>query len=310
MDGDRRDDAPISAMLAEAPGGEERNRLAARAYRPRRIEIEEALRHNWLEIWYQPKIDLRRKSLVGAEALARIRHPELGILLPKSFLPEITEESAAHLTEHVLLAALRHWPVFEATGCNPRLAINVPLKALERLPIAAQVAHHRPQATHWPGLIVEVKEGEAVRDLDLALKLAAELRARGIVVSIDNFGARCASFARLREAAFAELKIARGFVKNCAIDAANAAVCQSVIVLAHRLGSVVVAEGIESGADLQALQSMRCDLGQGVLIAPPMPMAAFVELLQRQSGKSFLPQAPSDTHPLQAGRPRNLDRIA
>ena len=71
-----------------------------------RIAIGEALRNNWFEIWYQPKIDLKRKCLAGAEALARIRHPELGVLLPGSFLPEVDEDSIARLAEHALLATL------------------------------------------------------------------------------------------------------------------------------------------------------------------------------------------------------------
>ena len=310
MDGDTRDDARIPVTLADTPGGEELGRLAARAYRPTRIEIDDALRHNWLEIWYQPKIDLQRKCVVGAEALARIRHPELGILLPKSFLPEISDESVAHLTEHVLRAALRHWSRFDAAGFNLHLAVNVPVEALERLPLATLVADHRPQAEHWPGLILEVKEDQIVRDLDLAQRLATELRVSGISISIDDFGAGYSSFSRLRELAFAELKIDHSFVKNCAVDAVNAAICQTAIVLAHRLGSAVVAEGIESGADLHALQFMGCDFGQGVLIAPPMPMRGFLDLLHRQFGKSVVPPAPADAHPQQAGRPPGIDRVA
>src|ERR1051326_1623156 len=83
-----------------------------------RIAIAEALRNHWFEIWYQPKIDLKRKCLAGAEALARIRHPELGVLLPGNFLPLASEESTLRLAEHALLSTLRTWSTFDAAGFN------------------------------------------------------------------------------------------------------------------------------------------------------------------------------------------------
>src|ERR1700681_1654363 len=95
-----------------------------------RIAIAEALRNHWFEIWYQPKIDLKRKCLAGAEALARIRHPELGVLLPGSFLPDVDEDSIAQLAEHALLATLHDWSTFEQAGFNLHLAINVPVSVL------------------------------------------------------------------------------------------------------------------------------------------------------------------------------------
>jgi EAL domain-containing protein (putative c-di-GMP-specific phosphodiesterase class I) len=84
---------------------------------------------------------------------------------------------------------------------------------------------------------------------------------------------------------FAELKIDHSFVKGCASEGTNGAICQTAIDLAHRFGSVAVAEGIESMADLQALQVMRCDYGQGILLAPPMPKGRFIELLNSRNNK-------------------------
>ena len=95
-----------------------------------RIAIAEALRNHWFEIWYQPKIDLKRKCLAGAEALARIRHPELGVLLPGHFLPEVDEASVAELAQHALLATLCDWSMFEDAGFNLHLAVNVPVGVL------------------------------------------------------------------------------------------------------------------------------------------------------------------------------------
>ncbi|MFN3462420.1 MAG: EAL domain-containing protein, partial [Oceanibaculum sp.] len=115
------------------------------------------------------------------------------------------------------------------------------------------------------------------RDIAQTRKVAPELKACGVTIAIDDFGAGFSSFASLRDLPFSELKVDSSFVKNCAIDANNAAICQTAIDLAHRFGSVAVAEGIETMADLQALVVMGCDFGQGMLVAPPMPKASAVE---------------------------------
>jgi EAL domain-containing protein (putative c-di-GMP-specific phosphodiesterase class I) len=264
--------------------------LPATAARP--IAIDEALQNNWLEIWYQPKIDLKRKCLAGAEALARIRHPQEGMLWPQSFLPGVDEESLAHLTEHALLTTLRNWTIFADAGVNLHLSINVPVSALWKLPIARLVSENRPQSEDWPGLILEVSEDQIVREIAPAQKIAGELKGCGVTIAVDDFGAGYVSFASLRDVPFAELKVDGSFVKNCATDASNAAICQTAIDLAHRFGSMAVAEGIENMTDLQALVAMGCDFGHGMLMAPPMPKERFLELLRQRMNKPR-PQAPA-----------------
>ena len=249
------------------------------------VSVDEALRNDWLEIWYQPKIDLKRKCLAGAEALARIRHPQEGVLWPENFLPNAGDDSLASLTEHALLTTLRNWTSFADAGFNLHLSVNIPASALGKLPIARLVEENRPQSKHWPGLILEVAEDQIVRDIAQTRKIAAELKAGAVTIAIDNFGAGYSSFASLRDVPFAEIKIDASFVKNCATDVTNAAICQTAIDLAHRFGSVAVAEGVESMADLQALVVMGCDFGQGVLVAPPMPKERFLELLRQRLNK-------------------------
>jgi len=279
----------------------ERNSLAdsMRGTRPR-ISIEQALREHWLEIWYQPKIDLRRKCLAGAEALARIHHPNFGVLLPGTFLAGIDDESSARLTEHALLATLRDWSAFDEAGFNLHLAINVPVAVLLRLPVPRLVKENRPRAEHWPGLIVEVTEDQIARDITLANEIAKQLKISGVSVSIDDFGGGYSSFASLRELPFAELKLDHTFVRNCAVEGTNGAICQTAIDLAHRFGSMAVAEGIENVADLQALQVMRCDFGQGVLLAPPMPKERFIALLNSRLNRPK-PQPEAAATPPQSG---------
>src|SRR5262245_1266359 len=273
-------------------------------HRPR-IDIDEALASGWFEMWYQPKIDLKRKCLAGAEALARVRHPHHGVLLPGTFLPGVAEGSILRLTEHALIATLTNWTKFEEAGFNLHLAINVPVSVLLKLPIPALVDQHRPKSERWPGIILEVTEDQIVRDMKLAQEIAGQLRVSGIQIAIDDFGAGYSSFSSLRELPFVELKLDSSFVKNCATDATNAAICQTAVDLAHRFGSAAVAEGIENAADLQALMVMGCDFGQGVLIAPPMPQERFLDLLRQRVNKpraAAAAAAPSDAIPVAAGR--------
>jgi EAL domain-containing protein (putative c-di-GMP-specific phosphodiesterase class I) len=278
----RRWSGPIETL-----GDDERRSLVhsmTAASQPR-IEIDEALAEGWFEAWYQPKIDLKRKCLAGAEALARIRHPELGVLLPGNFLPGASDKSIARLTEHALVVTLQNWSLFDEAGFNLHLAINVPVSALLDLPIAELIAAHRPKSERWPGVIVEITEDQVVRDLKLTQAIAARLRVSGVQIAIDDFGAGYSSLSSLRELPFVELKLDHSFVHDCAADGTNAAICQTAIDLAHRFGGAVVAEGLENVADLEALVAMGCDFGQGVLIAPPMPQERFLALLMQRANK-------------------------
>lgn len=278
-------------------------------HRPR-VEIDEALSMGWLEIWYQPKIDLKRKCLAGAEALARIHHPTQGVLLPGQFLPGVSDDSIARLTEHALIGTLENWAVFDEAGFNLQLAINVPVSVLQKLPIPKLVEQHRPKSDRWPGILVEVTEDQIVRNMKVALEIAIELRMSGIKISIDDFGAGYSSLSSLRELPFAELKLDADFVKGCATASTNAAICQTAIDLAHRFGSAAVAEGVESQADLQALVAMGCDFGQGVLIAPPMPGERFLNLLQQRASRPRPQPEPVAEVPAAVPAATAMERVA
>jgi EAL domain-containing protein (putative c-di-GMP-specific phosphodiesterase class I) len=299
---DVRDRSGPMANLADDEQGSQAD-SANTAPRPR-IAIAEALRNNWFEIWYQPKIDLKRKCLAGAEALARMRHPQFGVLHPGDFLPEVDENSIVELAQQALLATLLDWTIFDEAGFNLHLAVNVPANVLFKLPIPRLVAEYQPKSERWPGLILEVTEDQIVRDAAVANDIATQLRVNGITIALDEFGAGYSSFSSLRALPFAELKIDQSFVTGCATDAANAAICQTAIDLAHRFGSAAVAEGVERSADLQALMVMGCDFGQGPLVAPPMPKERFLELLRQRMNKprGATPRDAMHVSPKVAGR--------
>jgi len=235
------------------------------------VELDEALGQGWVEFWYQPKLHLDERRLVGAEGLARVRHPELGLLTPESFIPGASDASLIALAEQALKTAIRDAAEFARMGRVLRLAINVPVEALLALPIASIVRQARRENQAWHGIILEVTEDQIVRDIPLAHEIATQLRIHGVSLALDDFGSGYSSLARLAELPFAELKLDMSLVANCWNDSARMELCRMVIELAHRFGCQAVAEGIEHTADLEAIRRIGCDVGQGYIFARPMP---------------------------------------
>jgi EAL domain-containing protein (putative c-di-GMP-specific phosphodiesterase class I) len=248
------------------------------------VVIGEALTKSQLETWYQPKINLRRKCLAGAEAVARIRHPDLGLLKPGDF-DLGTAENIVLASEQVLLAALDSWALFDGAGFNLTLAINIPIGALPDLALGKLIAARRPRAERWPGIILYLTEDEIVRDPALARRMTTRLQVGGTKIAIDNFGAGYSSLAGLREIPFVELRLDRSFVQDCALDRSKQAICQSAIDLSHGFGAAAAANGVSNQADLQTLMALGCDFGQGELIAPSMSQQQFLDLLREPVSK-------------------------
>lgn len=248
-----------------------------------RIDLDAMLRKNCLEVWYQPKIDLKKMQLAGVEALVRCRHPERGLLAPAAFLPHADENLMLRLTEKVLLTALGDWPKLAQVGFPVIVAVNVPVCVLGKLPINTLVRDHKPQHDKWPGLMLEVTEDQAMRDIPFLHEVATQLRIHDIWLSVDDFGTGYSHLARLKELPFAEVKLDRSLVTNCGENQNNASLCQAAIDLAHGFGCTAVGEGIESAAELKALVQMGCDLGQGYLFAKPMERDRLLHSLVQHS---------------------------
>src|ERR1700728_2408795 len=129
-----------------------------------KVTLADVLRRNWFELWYQPKIDLKAKRLVGAEALVRARRPDGSLISPGMFLPGAGEAEMLALTERVILTALRDFEDCAEAGAILKLSVNVPASAFVKLPIARLLREERPVADNWPGLILEVTEDEVMHD--------------------------------------------------------------------------------------------------------------------------------------------------
>jgi len=242
-----------------------------------RVDLAEALNAHWLDMAYQPKVDLLRNDVVGAEGLARINHPVHGHLGPQSFLPGASEASLVKLTEFVIKKAFLDWEVLTSVGRHMHLAVNAPVQALIDPRLVNLVREFRPHNPKWPGLIIEVTEGEAVKEFTAVSEAAVQLRIYGVTLAIDDFGSGYSSFARLKQFPFSEIKLDKSFVQNCATDPVNASICHSIVDLARATGATCVAEGIETETDRDALLRLGCNFGQGYLFGRPMSVGKLIE---------------------------------
>jgi EAL domain-containing protein (putative c-di-GMP-specific phosphodiesterase class I) len=260
-----------------------------------RLDLDEALSNDWIEFWYQPKIDLRKKQLIGAEAFARARHPQYGVLMPTAFLPGALESSLVALSEMALARAVQSGLKFAKLGVNLRIAVDIPVIALAKVDVADIVQTYRSKSEKWPGLIIDVMEEQIVTDLALAHDITKRLEHLNVKLAIDDFGRGYSSLVRLKTLPFAEVKLDRVFVADCGTDKVNAPLCKTVIDLAHSFGSIAVGVGIEKAADALALVSMGCDYGQGFLLGQPMPEERFISLLRQRANVPGHAESASDS---------------
>jgi EAL domain-containing protein (putative c-di-GMP-specific phosphodiesterase class I) len=251
------------------------------------VQLVEALRNNWLEVWYQPKIDLKSLSVFGAEALVRARHPSYGVILPENLLPPAGDPAYVPLSKFVIAQAMADWGRFADQGLRLRLAVNVPVSVINTLNFIPMVRSLLPADASFPGLIIEITEDEIIRDPKWAREIATQLKLYNVGISIDDFGSAYASLSRLNDLPVIEVKIDRSFVSGCATDRLKHGLCQTVVDLAHRFGATACAEGVETREDLRALIEMQCDAVQGLLFAEPKPAAKFAATLLARSGKSM-----------------------
>jgi EAL domain-containing protein (putative c-di-GMP-specific phosphodiesterase class I) len=268
----------------------------------RAAHLDEALHKGWVEFWYQPKIDLRRKQLIGVESFARIRHPELGILPATSFMATASDHSVVALSEQALISALMTSQNLSELGVNNlRLAINVGAAALAKLPITSIVQKYWPNTDTRLHLIFDVTENQLSANIDAIEWISAQFQGYGFSLAVGDFGHsllpvigdRTACQTRLiriveilkkfKGVRFSEKKLGRSIVTDCSVDPKKQALCACLIEVAHIWGSSAVAVGIEKTSDLETLKNLGCAIGQGFLFGPPMPEEEFIGLVWQRS---------------------------
>jgi EAL domain-containing protein (putative c-di-GMP-specific phosphodiesterase class I) len=245
------------------------------------VDVEEALRQDWLEMWYQAKVDVRTCKLAGAEALIRMRHPTWGIVPPAYFIPADGDPHFAALSEFVIARAIQDWHYFVAEGVPLELAINLPVPILQDTELVKRMRLMLPDHPAFHRLIVEINGTEVLRDLPLAQEIAKQLRFYNIGLSIDDLGAEWSSFEGLRHFPFIELKVDQKFITGCADDPLKQAVCRTIIDLARRFDTPTVAEGVETEADFAAVRDLGFDLAQGFLFGKAMEPKKFARTMLR-----------------------------
>jgi EAL domain-containing protein (putative c-di-GMP-specific phosphodiesterase class I)/CheY-like chemotaxis protein len=253
-----------------------------------RIMLDDALANNWIEFWYQPKIDINRKKLIGVECLARARHPLHGVLPPHAFMPGARDVSLSGLAKKAVEDAVRISAILAELGVNVPISINMPLDILNGLKLGELLEKHKPDPMSWPGLIVDLHEKSVIHDIPIATELSRALEPHNVKLALDDFGNGYNAVAKTTVLPFAEVKIGREFVTNCSIDKAKAAICKNAIELARKFGASTIAVGIERGAEVMTLAGMGCNGGQGFLLGQPMPETRFVSLLRLRAN---LPKA-------------------
>ncbi|MBL0089050.1 MAG: EAL domain-containing protein [Ideonella sp.] len=238
-------------------------------------DLRQALSRRQLKVAYQPLFNLSDGRISGFEALARWRHPTLGDIGPDVFIP-IAEEAGLMLplTDLVLSRACRQlkaWQGRSAMFADLKIQINISGKDLLHAGLVGRVSQALLEAgIQARQLTLELTENILMKQIESALPMLDQLRALGVSLSVDDFGTGYSSLSHLSTLPIDSLKVDRSFVRGLRTDTKEAAVVRAVVQLGISLGKSVVAEGIETPAQLAQLREMGCDLGQGFHLGYPL----------------------------------------
>jgi diguanylate cyclase (GGDEF)-like protein/PAS domain S-box-containing protein len=272
--------ADIALYAAKATGGGTRVYAAALdAHSPARLaltaELQHAIAADELVLHYQPIVALRAGGRTGVEALVRWRHPDRGLIPPAEFVPAAERSGLIKpLTEWVVGRAIAQGREWRVGQDDLQIAMNISMRNLLDPTLPDNVARHIADHAVDPSRIcLEITESVAMADPERTLGVLQRLHDVGVRIAIDDFGTGHSSLAYLRRLPVQELKIDRSFIAGLATDASSGSIVKATIELAHALGLLVTAEGVEEEEQLLALRALGCDHAQGYLIARPMSEA-------------------------------------
>ncbi|HEU5482133.1 MAG TPA: EAL domain-containing protein [Sphingomicrobium sp.] len=233
--------------------------------------FERALEQGELHMLYQPKIRLDTGALTRLEALVRWEEPELGLVEPSRFVPLAEKHGLiAPLTEWGLRTTLKQWRDWSEQGLDTNVAFNISAVSLQRLDFPDLVERIcRELEVPTDRLVLELTEG-ATQPLIKLMDTLTRFRIKGIGLAIDDFGTGYSSLMQLRQLPFTEVKIDRLFVKDLPHAHDCSVIVKSIVDLAHGLGLVATAEGVETVEQLHFLRMINCDVAQGFLVAQPL----------------------------------------
>jgi len=273
--GSNGDDESVAFYSREMNEGmQERMRLET--------DLRHALTHGELLLHYQPKFDIGSNRLVGAEALVRWQHPERGLVPPAEFIP-LAESTGliVQVGEWVLQQACAQAALWQLAGLAPmRLAVNVSAREFTAslpLRVAATLALHNLDA-RW--LELEITESTLMDDIERVTDIMDQITALGVTLSLDDFGTGYSSLSYLKRFPIDTLKIDRSFTMGLPADGNDCAIASTIISIGQQLKHKVIAEGVETAAQLEFLRGAGCDEVQGYLFSRPLSAIAFEAALR------------------------------
>jgi diguanylate cyclase (GGDEF)-like protein len=252
-------------------------------------DLRRALETGGVALHYQPKVRFDGR-VAGMEALVRWNHPQRGRVNPEEFITMAeTSGLMPQLTEYVLETALAQIARWRAQGLDVPVAVNVSPRDVHTPgfagAVAARLARHRVP----PGALqLEITEHVLLEDPQRAADTLNALTGHGVKMSLDDFGTGYSSLVHLRKLPVSELKIDRSFVARLVVDNEDAEIVRCTVDLAHSLGLMVVAEGVEDDETWERLRDMRCDAVQGWLVAAAMPPDEATAWLRARGGRGWL----------------------
>ncbi|WP_186446226.1 bifunctional diguanylate cyclase/phosphodiesterase [Paenibacillus cremeus] len=255
----------------------------------RKLELEQGLRkaleQQEFDLYYQPKIHIRTRKIIGMEALIRWQHPELGWVSPGEFIP-IAEETGLifSIGEWIMRMACMQNKAWQSQGYPPvRMAVNLSLRQFNQEHFVsglAQILAETGLDARW--LELEITESIAIRNEKYVINRLQAIKELGVSISIDDFGTGYSSLSYLKKFPIDTLKIDRAFVRDIAKSSDDTAIVQAIIAMAHSLKLRVLAEGVETKEQLAFLRRHACDEAQGYLFSRPVPADGMEKLLSRR----------------------------
>jgi EAL domain-containing protein (putative c-di-GMP-specific phosphodiesterase class I) len=248
--------------------------------------LRRALERDELELYYQPRINVRSGALVGCEALLRWQHPERGLLLPEHFIA-LAEETGliVPIGEWVLKRACAQAQLWQKDGCAPvAVSVNLSMRQFKQEALATAVYDALRESGLDPRLLeMELTESLIMHDTEAAIRILLRLREIGVDISVDDFGTGHSSLSYLTRLPISALKIDQSFVQEIKGNDLRdeGIVAQAIISLARNLKLKVVGEGVETEAQFQFLKKYDCDEVQGYHFGRPMPAPEFERFAAR-----------------------------
>ena len=237
-------------------------------------ELHHAMAQGQLQVYYQPQVQIATGKVVGFEALLRWHHATLGWIPPSEFIP-IAEQSGiiVQLGQWVMHTAATQAAQWRAQGHHDfRMAVNLSVRQFvgKSLPaLVAQVLQDTGLPPHM--LELEVTESMALHSVASTLATLHACKALGVKLAMDDFGTGYSSLAYLKQYPLDALKIDQAFTRNITQDAGDAAITRAIVAMAHSFGMTVMAEGVETVAQLEFLRGLDCEEFQGYLFSKPVP---------------------------------------